>query len=242
MTAQYTWVDELQRRSVPARLQPMPREKAGEVLSLEWGGEEGAFDTRVERVFKVRCIPPCRGHVGYVTVTTWTPRESPEWIALSAAHAAETDAWIARQDERWREKNQLTGRERLEAALPGGGQRWVKFIPLEGWKIERGLWKLTSRAREQQARGYPVCGRRPGGPFKDMSKEQIANLSGAKSEIGSDFAADLRRSTMVPDWGQSGGPWLLWFPQYAQCPTRGCHRVLRIEPCWEALDSCRSAC
>jgi hypothetical protein len=162
-------------------------------------------------------------------------------IALAAEEAAKRNAWIAGQDERWREKNQLTGRGSVEAALPGGGRRWVQFIPLEGWKIERGLWTLTSRAREQQARGYPISGRRPGGPFKQMSREEIANSSGANDAFGSNFAADLRRSTMVPGFFPDGAPWTSWFPLYAQCPVRGCHRVLRIEPSWEALDSCRSA-
>src|SRR5829696_6559470 len=202
MTAQDTWVDELRLRSVLARLQPMPLEKAGEVLSLEWG--EGVFDARVEGVFKVRCIGDCPGHAGYVRVVTGTPREAPGVMATSAEHAAKTNAWIARQDERWREKYQITGRKRLESAVPGGGQRWAKFIPLEGWKIERGLWKLTTRARKQQERGYPLSGRRPGGPFKHMSEEQIANNTrGFGPGIGSDFAAELRRSTMVPDFGHS---------------------------------------
>jgi len=241
MTTEPDWSDELRRRSVPARLQPMPLEKARDVLSLGWGGEVGDFDTRVEQVFKIRCIGDCPGHAGYLTVTTRTPRETPDMIALSAAHAAETRAWIDRQDERWREEHQITGREHLEVSIPGG-QRWVSFIPLEGWKIERGLWKLTTRAREQQERGYAISSRRPGGPFKHMSRVEIANSSGANAAFGSDFAADLRRSTMVPGFFPDGAPWTLWFPQYAQCPVRGCHRVLRIEPCWEALDSCRSAC
>jgi hypothetical protein len=70
-----------------------------------------------------------------------------------------------------------------------------------------------------------------------MSEEQIANSTGNRSQIGSDYAADLRRSTMIPDFGQSlMADRLRLFPQYAQCPTRGCHRILRIEPCWEALE------
>jgi hypothetical protein len=164
-------------------------------------------------------------------------------LAMGAKERARMRAWQDAQDERWREKHQITGRERLETSIGGGGERWVKFIPLEGWKIERGLWHLTARAAEQQERGYPISGRRPSGPFKHLSREQIANRKRFGSEIGSDFAEALRPSTMVPDFGQSlMDDRLRLFPQYAQCPTRGCHRILRIESCWEALDSCRSAC
>ena len=129
----------------------MSLEKAGEVLVLEWGGGEGDFDTRVERVFKVRCIGDCEGHVGYVSRLRLDPHERCRVkMALSAAEeAAKRRAWIDRQDERWREKYQITGRERLEVSIPGG-QRVVSFIPLEGWKIERGLWELTTRPRSSK--------------------------------------------------------------------------------------------
>ena len=238
MTAEPVRAEELRRRSISAGLQPITREKAGEVLSLEWG-VSGIFDARVERVFKVRCIQPCRGHVGYVEVISMTPSQgtSPRMVATFAEQRASTNAWLDAQDELWREKYQITGRERLEAPIPGGGQRWVKFIPLEGWTIERGLWHLTARATEQQERGYPLSGRRPSALFKHMSEEQITNIRRFGSEIGSDFAEALRPSTMVPDFGQPVmEDRLRLFPQYAKCPTRGCHRILRIEPCWEALE------
>jgi hypothetical protein len=155
MTTEPDWSDELRRRSSPARLQPMPHEKVGELLSLEWGS--GEFDARVYRALKVRCIGDCPGHVGYVRVVMETPRAgaSPHLIASSTKEAACKEAWIARQDECWREKFQITGRKTVATTIPGGGQRWAKFVPLEGWKIERGLWKLTTRARKQQQLGYP---------------------------------------------------------------------------------------
>ena len=239
MTAQPARADELRLQSGSAGLQRVTPEKAGEVLSLEWGSG-GIFDVRVERVFKVRCIQPCRGHVGYVFVATESPRpgETFKLLAFCAAQDASRNAWIARQDERWREKYQITGRERVATPIPNGGQRWAKFVPLDGWKSERGLWQLTARAVEQQERGYPISGRRSGGPFKHMSEEQIADSTrGHGPGIGSNFVAELRRSTMIPDFGQTlMEDRLRLFPVYARCTTRGCHRILRIEPCLDALD------
>ena len=111
---------------------------------------------RVQKVFKVRCTGDCPGHVGDMRVDVQTPQPGVPPDTLTRFTDSGRDAWLAQQDERWRETSQITGRWIGGRCYPGGGERRVKFVPLEGWKIKGGLWKLTARAREQRKRGYSL--------------------------------------------------------------------------------------